>query len=247
MYGYAGQQDYQKPPPSGLDTYGYPITVEVRGKHDILGVDSNVCTHGYNRAPPPPPSGMQQFGHGAPEAYAFQYSTCQGRRKALLIGINYFGQDGELRGCINDVRNVSTFLAETYGYKIEDMVILTDAQQQPLDQTDDLDGDEEDGSDEVIYLVDFKQAGHTVDGEMHRILVKPLPQAADVTIANQAIDAMSYAFISALRANPQQSYVQVLNSFKDVLRDKLRPTAAVAQQSPNRPDQRTQPLPDIHS
>ena len=34
-------------------------------------------------------------------------SNCTGRRKALLIGINYFGQRGQLRGCINDVKNMS--------------------------------------------------------------------------------------------------------------------------------------------
>lgn len=71
---------------------------------------------------------MQAFGHGAPDSYSFQYSACTGRRKALLIGINYFGQDGELAGCINDVRNVRRFLTERYGYKREDMVILTDDQ-----------------------------------------------------------------------------------------------------------------------
>lgn len=71
---------------------------------------------------------MQAFGQGAPEGYSFQYSACTGRRKALLIGINYFGQDGELRGCINDVQNVKRFLIERYGYRREDMVILTDDQ-----------------------------------------------------------------------------------------------------------------------
>ncbi|RYP46659.1 hypothetical protein DL768_007172 [Monosporascus sp. mg162] len=43
----------------------------------------------------------------------------------------------------------------------------------PGDQTEDLGGDEG-GSDEVIYPVDFKQAGHIAGDEMHRILVKPL-------------------------------------------------------------------------
>lgn len=37
-------------------------------------------------------------------------------------------------------------------------------------QTPDLDGDEDDGYDEVIYPVDFRQAGHIVDDEMHRIM-----------------------------------------------------------------------------
>ena len=97
-------------------------------------VNSNSYVHGNHAAPPPPPSGMQNFGHGAPDAYQFQYSNCTGRRKALLIGINYFGQNGELKGCINDVRNVSTFLVERFGYKREDMVILTDDATNPVSQ-----------------------------------------------------------------------------------------------------------------
>ena len=31
-----------------------------------------------------------------------------------------------MKGCINDVKNLSAFLVENYGYKREDMVILTD-------------------------------------------------------------------------------------------------------------------------
>jgi hypothetical protein len=77
---------------------------------------------------------MQQFGNGAPQGYAFQYSNCTGRRKALLIGINYFGQRGQLRGCINDVKNMSAFLHENFGYQRDDMVILTDDQQNPMSQ-----------------------------------------------------------------------------------------------------------------
>lgn len=84
--------------------------------------------------PPPPPAEPQHFGHGAPQGYAFRYSNCTGRRKALLIGINYFGQRGQLRGCINDVRNMTAYLVEHFGYKREDMVILTDDQQNPMSQ-----------------------------------------------------------------------------------------------------------------
>lgn len=75
--------------------------------------------------------GAQHFGHGAPSSYRFQYSACTGRRKALLIGINYFGQPNQLQGCINDVTNVSSFLHERKGYRREDMVILTDDQKNP--------------------------------------------------------------------------------------------------------------------
>ncbi len=96
--------------------------------------NSNQWTHGNHNAPPPPPSGAQNFGHGAPNGYSYQYSACNGRRKALLIGINYFGQRGQLRGCINDVKNMSTYLNEFFGYKREDMVTLTDDQQNPMSQ-----------------------------------------------------------------------------------------------------------------
>lgn len=91
---------------------------------------------GFSNAgnPPPPPSGLQQFGHGAPSNYAFQYSNCTGKRKALLIGINYFRQRGELKGCINDVRNLSNFLMQKHRFRRQDMVILTDDQRDPRSQ-----------------------------------------------------------------------------------------------------------------
>jgi len=144
----------------------------------------------------------------------FQYSQCNGRRKALCIGINYFGQQNELRGCINDANRMQEFLCRHYGYKPEDIVVLTDdshnraqiptkenimrAMQwlvrdaQPHDslffhysghggQTPDLDGDEADGYDDVIYPVDFKKAGHIVDDHMFFTMVKPLPAGCRLT------------------------------------------------------------------
>src|SRR5690349_4255402 len=48
-------------------------------------------------------------------------------------------------------------------------------------QTKDLDGDEEDGYDEVIYPVDFRQVGHITDDEMHRIMVTPLQAGVRLT------------------------------------------------------------------
>lgn len=44
--------------------------------------------------------------------------------------------------------------------------------------------------------------------------------SADATIAAQATGAMSWAFINAMRKNPQQSYVQLLNSIRDELATK---------------------------
>ncbi|KAI2618416.1 caspase domain-containing protein [Hypoxylon sp. NC1633] len=342
---YQGGNAYPRPsqdPPPGLDMYGYPVQ---SGHPSAQGWD-------HQRSGPPPPTAPQQFGHGAPSGYTFQYSNCTGKRKALLIGINYFGQQGELRGCINDTRNVSQFLTERYGYKREDMIILTDDQQNPImiptkasilralewlvsgarpndalflhysghgGQARDTDGDEEDGFDEVIYPVDYKQAGHIVDDQLHHVIVKPLQAgvrltaifdschsgsvldlpylystkgvlkepnlaaeagqgllkamssyargdtggvasallgfaktayrgddgykktietktspadvimwsgskddqtSADATIASQATGAMSFAFISAIKQNPKQSYVELLNNIRDILETK---------------------------
>ncbi|KAL5121184.1 Ca(2+)-dependent cysteine protease [Pleosporales sp. CAS-2024a] len=346
---YAYNQYNQGPPPQQQQQYPYPPQGPPRPM--MPTATSNQWTHNHT-GPPPPPQGAQSFGQGAPGEYSFQYSACNGRRKALLIGINYFGQRGELRGCINDVKNMSTYLNEFFGYKREDMVTLTDDQQNPMSQptkanilramhwlvkdarpndslffhysghggqTKDLDGDEDDGYDEVIYPVDFRTAGHIVDDEMHRIMVsvlqpgvrltaifdschsgsaldlpyiystqgilkepnlakeagagllgivssyargdigsmiggasslfkkaikgddvykknlrtktspadvimwsgsKDTQTSADASIGGQATGAMSYAFITALRKNPNQSYVQLLNSIRDELQGK---------------------------
>lgn len=48
-------------------------------------------------------------------------------------------------------------------------------------QTEDLDGDEDDGYDEVIYPVDFRTNGHIVDDEMHRIIVQSLQPGVRLT------------------------------------------------------------------
>ncbi|ORX46047.1 peptidase C14 [Hesseltinella vesiculosa] len=286
----------------------------------------------------------------------FQLSNCQGRKRALLIGINYFGSRNELRGCINDVHNVKNFLMTLYNFREEDMVILTDDQKdprfiptrqnmisgmhwlvanaQPNDSfffhysghggsVRDVDGDEDDGQDETVFPVDHDrypgETGQIVDDEMNAIMVRPLPRgcrltaifdschsgtaldlpyvystqgvlkepsalkdagsgllqagmayasgnlggalstlmgsgnrllkgnsqarqaqqfkgseadvimfsgckddqtSADAVIAAQATGAMSYAFTTALRANRNQSYLQLLNSVRDILRQR---------------------------
>jgi hypothetical protein len=51
------------------------------------------------------------------------------RKKALIIGINYYGTEHELSGCINDAMNVREFLVNDPGFSpsSHDMVIMTDA------------------------------------------------------------------------------------------------------------------------
>ncbi|KAF7967256.1 hypothetical protein HWV62_35049 [Athelia sp. TMB] len=315
---------------------------------DILGrwVDMGLLKALLPGPPPRPPTTQQQYGPqfqaqgGQQMQPFFQYSQCNGRRKALCIGINYFGQTAELKGCINDALNIKNFIMSRFNYQDDDIVMLTDdatnPRQQPTreniiaamqwlvrdahpndslffhysghgGQTKDLDGDEDDGYDEVIYPVDYEANGHIVDDLMHDIMVRPLPPgcrltaifdystegkikepnlaaeagqglmsavssyargdmggvfssvtglikvatgnqksaeaqtrrtktspadviswsgckdsqtSADANEAGRATGAMSWAFMTALNKNPQQSYMQLLNTIRDELRSK---------------------------
>ncbi|RIA93234.1 caspase domain-containing protein [Glomus cerebriforme] len=79
---------------------------------------------------PPPNSYVQRpsGGYTPPGYNLYQLSNCTGRKRALLIGINYFNTPFELKGCINDVANMKRFLIELYNFREGDMVILTDDQ-----------------------------------------------------------------------------------------------------------------------
>lgn len=199
---YPPQGQYQNGPPQGqYQNYGPP---QGQGQYQQQQQQGQRMYE--------PPSQLQDFGQNS--GMKFQYSNCQGRKKALLVGINYFGSKNALRGCINDVKNMSNFLNQRFGYSWDDMVILTDDQHEmakvptkqniyramqwlvkdarPNDSlvfhysghggvTKDLDGDEDEGYDEVIYPLDFETAGHIVDDDMHNIMVRSLPQGCRLT------------------------------------------------------------------
>jgi hypothetical protein len=46
----------------------------------------------------------------------------------------------------------------------------------------DMDGDEDDGHDEVIYPMDHERAGHIVDDDMWEIMVRNLPIGCRLTV-----------------------------------------------------------------
>ncbi|KAI0466842.1 hypothetical protein F4859DRAFT_496110 [Xylaria cf. heliscus] len=94
----------------------------------MLGPLDNDHHGGGNMVPADSP---QDSGHPPPQVNESHHPQCIGRRKALLVGINYFGQRGQLRGSINDARNMRAYLIENFSYKHEDIVMLTDDQQNP--------------------------------------------------------------------------------------------------------------------
>jgi metacaspase-1 len=48
-------------------------------------------------------------------------------KRALLVGINRYQIDGaDLRGCVNDVKDLSAALVEFYGFSKKDITVLTD-------------------------------------------------------------------------------------------------------------------------
>lgn len=51
--------------------------------------------------------------------------------RALLIGINYAGTDAELNGCINDVKNINSYLSKTFDPRPADIHILTEDDPNP--------------------------------------------------------------------------------------------------------------------
>lgn len=54
------------------------------------------------------------------------FSKKNNTQRAVLIGINYVGQKGQLSGCHNDVLNVAKYLKEVQGFRKENMTILMD-------------------------------------------------------------------------------------------------------------------------
>ncbi|KAG4083746.1 hypothetical protein H8356DRAFT_1747752 [Neocallimastix lanati (nom. inval.)] len=83
----------------------------------------------------PAPNSAPVF-YQPPKEYFQQHkiSDCRGNKKALLIGINYIGQQYQLSGCINDVKCIRQLITEKFGFvdRPDKMVVLTDDQKDPL-------------------------------------------------------------------------------------------------------------------
>ncbi len=79
-------------------------------------------------------------------------------KKALLVGINYPGTPHALRGCVNDVMEMSQLLSSKYGFEAKNKRMLTDASattKNILDRLEWLVADAKEG--DVLY---FHYSGH---------------------------------------------------------------------------------------
>ena len=117
--------------------------------------------------------------------------------KALLLGINEYESVGDLRGCLDDVENMTGVLTEVFGFDPKNIRTLLDqkavkAEVQKQHQValprraarprrapllrarlyvPDEDGDEDDGPDEILCLhdMDFDDPKHyLLDDELRR-------------------------------------------------------------------------------
>lgn len=50
----------------------------------------------------------------------------EGTKRAVMIGINYVGQSGELAGCHNDVLNMKEYLMDVHEFEEDNIVLLMD-------------------------------------------------------------------------------------------------------------------------
>jgi hypothetical protein len=95
--------------------------------------DNNFYGKARDQGLPQLPVMPQQLYYAGPSRYP-QHSGIGAKKKAVMIGINYFCQRGQLRGSTRDVKNMAACLNVNFGYQRENMVILSDDQQHPLSQ-----------------------------------------------------------------------------------------------------------------
>ena len=127
-------------------------------------------------------------------------------KRALLVGINYVGTSSELRGCINDINNVASYLQTVRAYA--SCIVLSDVAPRKPTRANileafkellqgvragdelwfhysghgslqrDNNGDEESGADSCICPVDYRQAGIITDDIVRSELAALVPAGA---------------------------------------------------------------------
>jgi len=108
----------------------YPHYIFSPAQHAMVG--SNVHSTVGNKSPQRSRSPQSYREQSPQRSVSSRPVQATGRRRALLIGINYIGQSAALKGCINDTKTLSGLLVEQYGWSTRDMRFLTDETKQCL-------------------------------------------------------------------------------------------------------------------
>jgi hypothetical protein len=87
----------------------------------LLDVRDRLASQGFDQIPQLTSSRPLQV-----EARPFDLGGHAGTKRAILIGINYRGQDGQLHGCHNDVYNMQQYLVNCQGFQERNILMLLD-------------------------------------------------------------------------------------------------------------------------
>lgn len=161
--------------------------------------------------------------------------------KALVMGINQYRSVNQLRGCVNDAHDVARLLTDTFGFSSENVKVYLDGDVSktrvrpvmnwlfedlsPGDRvalhfsghgsyTADTDGDEADGVNELICLVDMdfnKPGSYFLDDELRK-WTRKLPKGALLTVFLDCCHSGTGTrlLIPPGKVKPSQSYPRII-------------------------------------
>jgi len=165
---------------------------------------------------------------------------------ALLVGINYEGTRSELNGCINDANNLKNVLISKWGYKPENITMLTDkTKKKPTKNnimkelsrhvqiegmTDfwfsysghgsyvkDTNGDEKDNREETLVPLDYSRRGLITDDVLHHIFTMLNPSVKSVVL----IDACHSGTMLDLKHRYISGLKRVIENPKDFIKSNI--------------------------
>jgi len=95
---------------------------------DLLGqLRQNLSNSGFDQIPQLTSSRSLDVGRTP-----FHLVGGSGQRRAVLVGINYRGQSGELSGCHNDVFNMKKYIMDVHGFHERNILVLVDDTRHPI-------------------------------------------------------------------------------------------------------------------
>ena len=94
--------------------YTVPTANQYNGYANSYSNHYPTTYNSYSYYPPPPRPSPQ-----------LSTLSVYGRKRAVLIGISYYGQEKSIKGSVNDVRLMTNFLLSRLGFPKESVFVLT--------------------------------------------------------------------------------------------------------------------------